>query len=344
MSAILEAREAKAPDRDAVLAMINAAWMCQAIGVACALGIPDRLAAGGARAERLAADLGVSADGLARLLHGLGTLGLVDATEGGMFSLTPDGRLLTSQAEGSLYAWAIMNATRSWSAWTHLAEGVRTGCNVRSRTQLASYEEFGAEAADLFNRAMGVLTRPVAQALRQHLSLAGDERVVDVGGGAGQLVAPLLDRYPRLRAVVFDLEHARALAEETMGTLGFGDRWQYAAGSFFDAVPAEADVYLLKSVLHNWDDTHALAILRRCREAMKPGARLVILERIVATGVGRTAVDRENARSDLQMLLACDGRERTEDEFRRLLAGAGLRIASVMPLTPLISALEATAG
>jgi len=347
MSATLQVSPAtETADRDGVLHMINAAWMCQAIGVACALGIPDRLAAEAATGAELAARLRTSADGVLRLLRGLATLGLVRARDDGTFALTADGALLTTSGEDSLHAWAILSATRGWAAWTHLAEGVRTGRNVRSRAELDGYADFraGEGTADVFNRAMGILTRPVALALRDKMRFAGDELVVDVGGGAGHLVAPLLAAHPRMRAIVFDLDHARELAEETLAPLGLRERWQFVPGSFFEGVPPGADAYLLKSVLHNWDDGHAIAILQRCRDAMTRRARLVILERVIAPVVGRSAIDRENTRSDLQMLLACDGRERTEAEFRPLLEAAGLALGRITALTPLVSAIEAGAA
>ena len=331
-------------DRDGVLAMINGAWMCQAIGVACAMGLPDRLAGGARNAPELAAAVGASPDAVARLLHGLATLGLVNRNGDASFTLTARGALLTTSSDESLHAWAVMNATRGWAAWTHLAEGVRRGRNVRDLTGLDRYVDFrsGDANADVFNRAMGDLTRPVALALRDKVAFRGDELVVDVGGGAGHLVVPLLAAYPAMRGSVLDLEHARPLAERELAAAGLGDRCRFVAGSFFDGVPPEGDVYFLKSVLHNWDDAHAVQILMRCREAMRAGARLIVLERVLAERTGGDAIDRENARSDLQMMLTCDGRERCEAQFRSLLGAAGLRAGAIAPLTPLMCAIETT--
>jgi len=332
-------------NRENVLEMINAAWMCQAIGVACALGIPDRIAGGTGEVRALASTIGASEEGVKRLLRALTTLGLARSRDDATFTLTADGTLLTTHAEESLHAWAVMNATRGWAAWTHLAEGVRTGRNVRGHTGLDGYAEFraGEASSETFNRAMRVLTRPVALGLRDKIAFTGSELAVDIGGGGGHLLMPLLESHPEMRAIVFDLEHARPLAEETMAAQGVRDRCRFVPGSFFDGVP-QGDVHFLKSVLHNWDDARAIEILRRCREAMAPGTRLLILERIVAPAAAASAIDRENARSDLQMMLACDGRERSEREFRSLLSAAALEATAITPLTPLVSAIEARAA
>jgi len=331
------------PDRERVLSMINGAWMCQAIGVACELGIPDRIGAQAVDCATLAADIGVPPPALRRYLRALVSLGIVNERDDGAFALAPDGALLTTRADGSLHAWAIVSARRGWSAWTHLAAGIRAGSNVRDRADLEAYAAFDRDppSATLFNRAMGDLTRPVARALREKVRFSGDESVVDVGGGAGHLVMPLLAAYASMRATLFDLPHARVLAEQVIAAEGLADRCRFDGGSFFDGVPGGADVYLLKSVLHNWNDADALRILARCREATREGSRLLVLERILAPRPACTPLDQENARSDLQMLLACDGRERDEREFHALLDSAGFRLARITPLTPLMAAMEA---
>ena len=336
MNAIADAREQ-------VLEMINGAWMCQAIAACCELGIADRLAGGAAAPAQLARELGLSADAVRRLLRALASLGLVSESEENA-SLTPSGRLLASGAEGSLHDWALMNASRGWAAWGHLRTGLRSGANVRTEAGIAGYREFAGEDAERFNRAMTELTQPVARALAQTDGFAGAETIIDVGGGAGHLVLPLLERYPRMRGIVFDLPHARELAERTFRDAGHASRCTFVAGSFFDGVPAGGDVYLLKSVLHNWPDDRALDILRGCRQAMARGARLLVIERIVPERVANSSQHREIARSDLQMLLACDGRERSEAEFTHLFQSAGLEKTRTTPLTALVHAIGAVAA
>jgi hypothetical protein len=158
------------------------------------------------------------------------------------------------------------------------------------------------------------------------------------------LLLPLLARHAEIEGIVFDLPHARDLNQLVFRESGVASRCRFVAGSFFDAIPAGGDVYLMKSVLHNWPDDRALDILRHCRQAMRDGARLLVIERILAESAADTALDRENARSDLQMMLACDGRERTEREFTHLLQQAGLEMAGTTALTSLIHAIAAVAA
>ena len=329
-------------DRDRVFEMINGAWMCQAIGAACELGVTDRLAHGPAAPADVARELGLSPDALRRLLRALAALGLVTESADEA-ALTASGKLLASGIEGSLREWAIMNASRGWAAWGNLRTGLRTGRNVRAEAGLAAFREFEGEDADRFNRAMIDLTRPVAMALAESGHFEGTEVVVDVGGGAGHLLLPLLARHSRIQGIVLDLPHARKLAERTFGEAGVDSRCRFVDGSFFDGVPAGGDVYLLKSVLHNWPDDRALDILRSCRHAMRRGARLLVIERILPERAGNTGQDREIARSDLQMMLACDGRERTAREFGALLHEAGFTMGDLTALTRLVSAIEARA-
>ena len=328
--------------RDKLLEMINAAWMCQAIGAACELGIIDRLAAGISDGFALSRELGLAAEAVRRLLRALAALGIVAEGSAG-FSLTARGNLLVADAEGSLRHWALMASSRGWAAWTHLRSGIRTGCNVRTSAGLTSLRDLDGEDAERFNHAMMDLTRPVARALAARIAFDGTETLVDVGGGAGHLLMPLLERYPAMRGVVFDLPHARGLARQVIDGARLARRCRFVAGSFLDAVPGNGDVYLLKSVLHNWSDDRALDILRRCRGAMREGARMLVIERVLPVTIADTPIDRENSRSDLQMLLACDGRERTAGEFAQLLGEANLRMETITALTPLVSAIEAHA-
>jgi hypothetical protein len=228
--------------------------------------------------------------------------------------------------------------------WSDLHEGVKTGESVRRRRRgFVDYGELQSDAqmATVFNRAMVSITEPVARALVAEASFDGCTSIVDVGGGAGHLLSSVLQAHPRLRGAVYDLAHARGIAEETLRARGLAERAVFMEGSFFDAVPPEGDAYLLKSVLHNWDDDRASRILERCAAAMRRESRLMILERVMPERISPAPVDREAVRSDLQMLLGCDGCERTLAQFEALLRGAGLRTHAVTPLTRDFSLIEA---
>lgn len=331
-------------DRARVLSMIGAAWMCQTIAAACELGVPDQFAEGPQDVERLAAKTKSQPDALRRLLRGLCTLELCEERADGTFALTDDGALLRRDADDSVHAWARMSGTRLWRQWGQLADSVRTGHSYRHRVLGAddfSPLDSDPKAAALFNDAMANLTRPVALAAARELDWSGHRRIVDVGGGPGELAATILAQHPHLSGAVFDLAHAVAPARKRLRAAGVAERCEVIQGSFFDTVPVGADAYLLKSVLHNWSDERALAILRNCRQAIVPEGRVVLLERIVPERYTSAPGDRDIARSDLNMLVGCDGRERTEAQFRALLSEAGFVLEKVVPLASHVSALVA---
>jgi orsellinic acid C2-O-methyltransferase len=330
--------------RDQVLGMLNGAWMCQAIAVACELDIPDRLAAGPCDAGSLAAQTGTHAASMSRFLRALCAIEICEQRADGTFALGSAGDWLRRDRPGSLHGWALLCRHRLWSLWSDLHEGLRTGESVRRRRR--GFDDYGelqrdAAMADVFNRAMTSITAPVARALVQKVSFDGVESVLDIGGGAGHLLAAVLASNPRLHGIVYDLAHARELAAETLRNERVGDRAKFVEGSFFDAVPSGGDAYLLKSVLHNWDDERAGRILERCAAAMSRESRLMILERVLPPRLSTSATDRDAARSDLQMLLGCDGRERTRAEFDALLRAAGLEARGLVPLTSDFSLIEA---
>lgn len=330
--------------RERILEMVNAAWTTQAIGTACELGLPDLLAPAPSSSAEIAAVAGADPDAVHRLLRALASLGLTEEREEGVFALTAEGALLSRSAPQSLGAWAAMNARRMWANWGELGHSVRTGRSARLRLQGVddfSFLERDPAAALQFHHAMVELSRPVAVAAARTLDWSGTRTLVDVGGGAGALAATILAHHRHLEGIVLDLPHALDAARAQFRAAGVEGRCEARAGDFFAAVPNGADTYLLKSVLHDWDDTRALAILERCAEAMAPGARVVVLERIVPERLSSSPVDRDIARSDLNMLVGCGGRERTQRQFRALLGAAGLRVASVTPLTADFSALVA---
>ena len=237
------------------------------------------------------------------------SLGLVSQRDAEGFALTASGALLRSDVPDSLSAWAQLCGQRIWATQTRLADCVRSGASAR--TLGGGSDDFAhldgdAEAADLFHRAMANLTQPIAAALAAKVDFRGARRVVDIGGGYGQLIVMLLHAHPHLRGVLVDLPHAIGPAVAWLDRQRVGERCEVASGSFFGAWPAGADIYLLKSVLHDWDDKHCMQILRRSSDALaaQPGARLFVIERLANERAADTPHDRAIARSDLNMKTA----------------------------------------
>ncbi|MDH5263751.1 MAG: acetylserotonin O-methyltransferase [Betaproteobacteria bacterium] len=328
-----------------LLDLIGANWTTQALATAAELGLADRLARGPARTADLADELGCDADSLGRLLRALASIGVCAPRTQGRYALAPAGEPLREDAPDSVRSWAIWCGRESWAVWGDLAGSVRTGRSVRQRAGArAGYAHLEDDrAARLFHGAMAELTRQVGRAVARTIDLRGTAHVVDVGGGYGELLAELLAAHPRLRGTVFDLPHATRGAVERIAQAGLAGRADVVSGSFFDAVPAGAEAYLMKAVLHNWDDDKALAILASCRRAMGPGSRLFVVERLLPARPSSSRRDRAILRSDLNMLVGHGGRERSRGDYAALLAKAGLRLAGVRPATLDFSVIEAVA-
>lgn len=331
-------------ERSQLLALIEASWTTQAIRAACLIDLPQHLAAGAQDCATLAAKTRSDAAALRRLLRALATIGICRDDGADRFALTTTGALLRGDHPQSLQAWALQVGGPQWQRLGELAESVRSGESWHQRHQgRGSYDALASqpENAAMFHRAMVELTRRVAADVLHAVDFNGARRIVDVGGGSGELLAAVLAAHPAAQGVLFDQEHAVALALPVLQRAGVAARCECVAGSFFDSVPAAGDVYLLKSVLHNWDDERCVAILRRCREAMATDARLLLIERLVPEQVGTTARDRALARSDLTMLVGPGGREREPREFALLLEAAGMALAGVRATRGAMSVIEA---
>jgi orsellinic acid C2-O-methyltransferase len=331
-------------ERARLLALIEASWTTQAIRAACLLELPLHLSAGTHDLATLAATTSSDAAALRRLLRALATIGVCREEGSDRFSLAPTGALLCGDHPQSLRDWALQVSGPQWQRLGELAESVRSGQSWHQRHQgRGSYDALADDPdnAAVFHRAMVELTRCVGADVLLAVDLSGAQRVVDVGGGSGELLAAVLAAHPAARGVLFDQDHALAHALPVLHRVGVAARCECVAGSFFDGVPAEGDVYLLKSVLHNWDDARCTAILRRCREAMAARARLLLIERLVPERAGASAKDRALARSDLTMLVGPGGRERTQREFMELLEAAGLAVVQVHATRGAMSVIEA---
>ncbi len=317
-----------------VMQLVTGGAMSQAVAVAAELGIAEHLSVGPKHAAEIARDAGCHTPSLQRLLRALASVGLCTEGADGAFALTQSGALLRADAPQSLRHWAVWWGQHLWFEWAHLLHSVRTGESARQLirgTAAMEHLEHDTQAAAIFDQAMAELTRLVTRSVVRAHDFSTVERVVDVGGGYGELLGSLLQAHPRLRGVLFDRPHAIARAQAHLESAGVADRCEIAVGSFFDAVPAGADAYLLKSVIHDWDDAQSAAILSNCRRAMRRDGLLVLVEVVMPQRVEASAAHRDLARRDLSMLIGPGGKERTALEFENLLASAGFRMRSVVP-------------
>lgn len=322
--------------RQRLRALIDANWTTQAIAATVRLQLPDLLLNGAKTAEALASQASCHLPSLLRLLRALTSISILWERPDGRFELTETGRLLGVDAPGSLAAWAELCGTSSWVAWGRLDECVRSGTSVRKQGSGAGgFDHLVKDdaAALLFNRAMVGLSRPVALSVAAEVDFTGVRCVVDVGGGFGELIAAVLSIHPRVKGVLFDMGHAIGRAHDRVAAAGVAERCELVAGDFFQAVPTGADAYVLKSILHDWNDEQCIAILVNCAKAMPADARLLIVERLMPERFEDSPYDRGIARGDLNMLIAQEGKERTLEQYRTLLQAAGLHLKKSLTLS-----------
>jgi hypothetical protein len=300
------------------------------LGSLAELGVADVLAERPQTAEEMAPRLGVDADTLHRVLRAAAVEGLVRLDRRGRFKLSRLGQPLRSDSPHSLRDWArYMASPATTRAWADLTESVRTGESAFPRVHGMSVWEWFAQHPDeerAFAGGMRWITEELAPAIVAGYDWPRDGVVCDVAGGVGTLLAAILRARPDLHGVLVDGPGVLAEADTWLSSIGLRDRVELREGNIFERVDAQADVYLLKDVLHDWGDPACAQILSAVRATMPPGSRLVLVEDLQE----RNKPSATASLTDLQMLTQCDdGRQRSADELKRLLEEAGLRPAGV---------------
>lgn len=318
-------------------------YVSHAIYAAAKLGIADLLGTGPQRCDDLAKATGTHAPALRRVLRLLASAGVFAETEDGRFELTPVGSCLQS-GPGSFRPVALLFTSPGVrAAWGDLLHSVRTGEPALNHVfGMGSFEYFAQhpEEAAVFDEAMGAFTAMVAIAVAAAYDFSRFGTIIDVGGGEGALLAGILRANPALRGVVFDMPRVAEGANETIAAAGLGDRCEFVGGDFFEAVPGGGDAYILKHVIHDWDDARAVRILRNCRRAMKAEGKLLIVEGVYPERIDQSVVSRGAAANDVNMLVCTGGRQRAEAEFRALFDAAGFELTRIVPTQAMSSVIE----
>jgi O-methyltransferase domain/Dimerisation domain len=320
--------------------LITGYWVSQGVCVAAELGLADLLAGGPRSVRDLAQETGVLPEPLHRLLRALASVGVFreDESEAGVFSLTWLADGLRSDVPHSQRAFALLQRYQ-YRPWGELRQSLETGLTSFDRVHGSPLFEFLAEqpdAASVFNAAMADRTVDTASAVVAAYDFSRVHRLVDIGGGSGLLLTTVLAANPTLHGVLFDLPHVAAEAHRRIADEGLSDRCVARGGDFFESVPEDADAYLLKWILHDWDDNRATAVLRQCREVMGPDDRILVVEAVIPPGN-----DPAFAKwLDLTMLTITGGRERSAAEYDELFAAADLRLTRVLSTSSEASILE----
>jgi hypothetical protein len=325
--------------------LITGAWASQAICVAARLGLADLLHGKPRQVAELAAATETDSSALARLLRALSALGVFLEVEPDVFACAALGEQLRTGAPGSLRNFAILvGAEDVRQVWSDLAYSVRTGRSAFKKNFGTSTFEHRAskpEEAMIFNEAMAEMTREVGEAAVAAYDFSGFETIVDVGGGNGALLSVILSQCPGVQCTIFDLPSGTSGASEAFAAAGVSDRCRIVHGDFFKAVPVDADAYLLKSVVHDWDDSHSRRILANCAAAMTADSRLLLIEQVLPARIEAVPAHRRAVLTDLNMLVMTSGCERTEAQYRDLLAASGLVIEAIVATASPFSIIDA---
>jgi hypothetical protein len=315
-------------------------WISQSIAVVAELRIADLVRDGPKHVEMLARSTGTKPRLLYRVMRALASCGIFVEEPSQCFGLTPMAELLTNKP-GSLRGWAILlgqeDFHRAWDALSHTVRTGEPGFNHVFGMNYWDYLTRNPKAAAIFNDGLTAYTSRLAKAVAAAYDFSGVRKLVDVGAGHGVLSSVILNENSQLRAVLFDLQHAREGAIRTLAAAGVADRAEVVSGDFFRAVPEGGDAYLLSHIIHDWDDERALAILQNCRRVMTPEAKLLLVEAVIPPGnqpfFGKLL--------DVHMMVATDqGTDRTEDEYRSLLKRAGFRLVRIVPTSSHVSVIE----
>lgn len=340
-AALASCHRSTAPGNVALLELATGAWTTQVLYVAAKLGIADELAGGPRHSAEVATAVGADPDALHRLMRALTSRGALRQRRDGRFALTSVGEALRAGTPGSMRDMVLfIGHPARWADWGSLDYSVRTGepaADMLRGMPFFDYLDTDPEFAEVFNNAMTAASGLSNEVALQAYDFTKHRLVVDVGGGHGAVLASILRSARQARGVLFDLPAVVEGAGRVFDAAGVRARASVESGSFLDRVPAGADLYVMKNVIHDWDDEHAVEILRNIRTGIDDGGRLVLLEMVLperaSSFIGHIL--------DLEMLLMLHGRERTRSEYSELLRRAGFRLTKVIPTVSPLSVIEA---
>lgn len=328
------------PPPIAMLQLISGFWISRCIYITARLGLADLVKDGPKTSAELAAASATHAPSLFRVLRALASVGIFTQDEQDRFGDTPLLQTLRSDVPGSLRAFAMTElGEEHYPAWGELMHSVRTGGIAFDHAFGMDVWKYFAQHPDnakIFNDAMSGMTAQANEALHASYDFAGINKLVDIGGGHGGLIASILRRNPQMRGVLFDspqvIDGARALVAGS----DVADRCELVGGNFFESIPAGGDAHVLKWIIHDWDDEKSVAILRNSHRALAENGKLILVEAVVPSG-GEPHFAKF---IDLNMLVMTGGRERTAPEFRELFEQAGFRLTRVVPTESPFSVIE----
>ena len=329
-----------APPPQAVMArMITGYWISQALHVAAHLGVADLLTDGPRTVSDLAHATGAHARSLYRLLRALASEGVFAEDAQGRFALTPLGESLRSDVPNSQRSMALMNGEEHYRCWGELLYSVQTGQTAFEKLYgQPIFQHLAAHPrqARIFDEGMVGVHGAETKAMLDAYDFSRFGTLVDIGGGNGSLLVTTLERHPSLRGILYDRPDVIERARSNVKTAGLENRCTLTGGNFFESVPPGGDAYLMRHIIHDWNDEQSRTILRNCRKVLPPTGKLLLVESVIPPG------NEPNFAKflDLTMLVIPGGMERTESEYRELLAGAGIHLERIVPTASVVHVIE----
>jgi hypothetical protein len=327
-----------------MLQLISGFWIARAVYAIAKLGIPDLLKDETKTADELAAATNMHAPSLFRILRALVSVGVLSSSDGARFGLTPLSETLITDAPGSLRWFAISELGQEhYPAWGNLMHSLKTGeiaFDHHFGVDVWKYFSQNPEDAAVFNNSMSGLTAVTNDAVARLYDFSGFNTLVDVGGGHGALITGILKSNPKLKGILFDSPEVVEGARPKIEAAGLADRCETVSGDFFKAVAGGGDAYILKFIIHDWEDQKAITILKNCRTHMQPNSRLILVDCVVP----ESNEPHFSKFIDLNMLVMTGGKERTEKEFDELLSAAGFKLLRVISTDQPTSIVEAEPG
>jgi O-methyltransferase domain/Dimerisation domain len=322
-----------------MLQMMIGGIVAQSISVAAELGIADLLAKSPQTAAQLATATNADPAMLFRLLRFLASLGVFQQGANAEWSLTPLAETLRSEVPGSMRAGARMLGRMS-AVTPKLLENVRTGqCAYRLAFGKPIFEDLSGKPEDaaIFDAAMSSFHGPETDAVLNAYSYEGISVLADIGCGSGAVMAATLQRYPAMRGILYDQAHVIERTVRNMQAAGLADRCTLTRGNFFQSVPAGADAYTMRHILHDWSDELCIQILRNIRKVIPDSGRLLVVEAVVPDGNDASP----SKLFDMIMMMFPDGMERTEEQFRTIFKASGFTLAHITPTQSPVAVIEA---
>ncbi|HMG67230.1 MAG TPA: methyltransferase [Chitinophagaceae bacterium] len=324
-----------------IFQMITGFWASCCMYVAAKLNIPDLLAEKSKTATQLADETHTHVSSLYRLLRALCSVGIFSENDKGEFELTPLGNTLRADVPGSLKALTIMTFDDHYGAWGNLLAAVQTGeiafDNLHKIPVWKYYEEHRENGIN-FNRAMSEITQTAILHILPAYDFTSLETIVDVGGGNGALLCAILKNATNTTGIVFDTIQAKQQALQNIENNNLGQRCSFEEGNFFEKIPPGASAYLMKSILHDWDDENSKKILINVGDAMPKGSKLLIIEAVIP----EKNIPHPGKFMDINMLVMTGGKERTATEWKALIESAGLKFSQIVSTqSPMFSIVEA---